>query len=181
MALNSSAQKIIAVFGSSGITQDSEAAKQAYHLGRRLAESGLGICNGGYMGVMEAVSRGAADAGGTIIGVTCSAFSRRSPNPYLTQEIPTSDLLERISTLLRLADAYIVLDGNIGTLAELFLAWNLRVTGGSKPVLVVGENLRNALQALQSYTEIDDSQLRSLTFLPSVERVCEFLYRHFQI
>jgi len=129
---------------------------------------------------MEAVSRGAAEAGGTVIGVTCAAFSSRAPNPYLTQAIETRDLLERIATLLRIADAYIVLDGNIGTLAEFFLSWNLLVTGWSKPLLIVGEKLRQALQALQTYTEIEEKQLRHLVFLPTGENAVEYLRRHFQ-
>ncbi|RJP23110.1 MAG: hypothetical protein C4527_20810 [Candidatus Omnitrophota bacterium] len=112
--------KIIAVFGSSAITQDSPEAARAHRLGRLLAEASFTVCNGGYMGVMEACSRGASEAGGKVIGVTCETFSRRSPNPFLTEEIPCKDLLERIATLMRIADAYLVLDGNIGTLAELF-------------------------------------------------------------
>lgn len=36
-----------------------------------LAERGHIVLNGGYIGTMEAVSRGAAEAGGHVIGVTC--------------------------------------------------------------------------------------------------------------
>ena len=167
--------KTIAVYGSSAITQESEAARQAERLGRILAESSFAICNGGYMGVMEACSRGAREAGGQIIGVTTSTFSKRKPNPYLTKEIPAGDLLERITTLMRLADAYIVLDGSIGTLAELFLAWNLVATGWNKPLIVVGEENRSALQALKNHTEIQDKHLSLLTFAPTVDEAAEHL------
>lgn len=171
--------KTIAIYGSSAITQDSEAARQAERLGERLAQAKFAICNGGYMGVMEACSRGAAKAGGRIIGVTTSTFSKRFPNPYLTEEITTGNLIERIGTLMGIADAYIVLDGNIGTLAELFLAWNLVATGWDKPLIVVGAEMKNTLHALSEYTEIRDKQMAKLTFVATVDEVVAFLERRF--
>lgn len=179
--MNISIKKTIAVFGSSAVSQDSAAAEQAYRLGYALAQCGFTLCNGGYMGIMEAASRGAAEAKGEVVGVTCSALARRSPNSYLTREILTPDLPERIATLMRIADAYIVLDGNIGTLAELFLAWNLAVIGWTKPLIVVGDSMRQALLALQPYTEIQEKQFAYLTFLPSVDAAVALLCRYYEI
>ncbi len=173
--------KTVAVFGSSAINQDSDAALEAERLGRLLAEANLKICNGGYMGVMEACSRGARGANGQITGVVCSAFSRRQPNPYLTGIVEARDLPDRIATLMRMADAYIVLDGNIGTLAELFVAWNVVATGWNRPVLVVGEGLKQALHGLQPYTEIREEQLRMLTFVKDVDEAVAWLNKYFQI
>lgn len=166
-------QNVIAVYGSSAITQDSVEAQNAETLGRLLAEAGYAVCTGGYMGVMEAASRGAKAAGGNVIGVTCKAFSNRTPNLYLTQEIETDDLPQRIATLMRIADGYIVLDGGIGTLAELLLAWNLLAMGGSKPVIVVGEPLKKTVDAMKPYTEISDRLLDMLVFVDTVEAACE--------
>lgn len=173
--------KTVAVFGSSAINQDSDAALEAERLGRRLAEAKLKICNGGYMGVMEACSRGARQANGRIAGVVCSAFSRRQPNPYLTEIVETRDLPDRIATLMRMADAYIVLDGNIGTLAELFVAWNVAAIGWNKPVLVVGEDMKQALYGLQPFTEIREEQLELLTFVKNAGMAVVWLERFFQI
>lgn len=159
----------IAVYGSSGITQDSDVAAQAERIGVLLASSGFRVSNGGYMGVMEACSRGAHNAGGEVVGVTCKAFRDRSPNPYLTEEISTPDLNERIVTLMRISDAYVILDGAIGTFAELFLAWNLVYMGWDKPIIVVGEPMKNAVLALQELTEIDDRQMRLIEFAPDVD------------
>lgn len=171
--------KTVAVYGSSAISQDGPAAKNAERLGRLLAEAQLKICNGGYMGAMEACSRGAQEAGGQVIGVTCAAFSKRRPNPYLTEIMDTRDLPERITTLMRLADAYIILDGNIGTLAELFLAWNVAATGWNKPVLVVGDAMKKAVLGLQEHTEIGEKQLALLTFIPDVVQAADWLKRYF--
>lgn len=132
------------------------------------------------MGVMESCSRGAKEAGGIVIGVTCSAvFSRRTPNPYLTEIDDQPDLPARIVTLIRMADAYVVLDGNIGTLAELFLAWNVVATGWIKPLIVVGSALKAGLNALTEYTEIDDKQLSLISFVETVDEAAGFLRSYF--
>ncbi|HOJ60639.1 MAG TPA: LOG family protein [bacterium] len=172
--------KTIAVYGSSGIPQDSPAAERAARLGRLLARARFKICNGGYMGVMEACSRGANEAGGVVIGVTCDGFQNRTPNPFLTEIVRTPDLPERIAVLMRLADGYIVLDGNIGTLAELFVAWNVVATGWKKPILVVGEDLKKALYEMQKSTEIGEKQLALLNFVDTADEAVEFLKAYFQ-
>ncbi|MBN2327760.1 MAG: LOG family protein [Candidatus Omnitrophica bacterium] len=171
--------KTVAVYGSSAISQNGAAAQNAERLGRLLAEAKMKICNGGYMGAMEACSRGAREAGGQVVGVICAAFSKRRPNPHLTEIIDTRDLPERITTLMRLADAYIVLDGNIGTMAELFLAWNVAATGWDKPVLVVGDSMKKAVFELQAHTEISEKQLAMLTFVDDVDRAVDCLKSYF--
>lgn len=167
--------RTIAVFGSSGVTQESELAQQAEELGRRLAQHGYRISNGGYMGVMEACSRGAQWAGGEVIGVTCQAFDERSPNPYLSKEVNTPDLNERITTLMRLSDGYIVLDGMIGTMAELFLAWNLIFMGEQKPLIVVGDALRRFIENLHQYTEINPRHIEYLRFAQDIDEAMKLL------
>ncbi len=133
------------------------------------------------MGAMEASSRGASEAGGRIIGVTSKTFSHRTPNPYLTEERMTNDLLDRIATLMRLADAYIVMDGSIGTLAELFVAWNMLATGWDKPLIVVGDYLRCAMEVLQDYTEIREKHLDVIEFVPDEAAAVNFLHQHYKM
>ncbi len=171
----------IAVFGSSAIKQDSEQAQEAYRLGYALAEAGFTICNGGYMGVMEAVSRGTQEAGSEVYGVTCELFDDRMPNPYLTEEYESLDLPERISHLMRMSDGYVIFPGNIGTLAELFLSWNLAAMGYGRPVIVVGENMKQAILSLQRYTEICDKQLRLLTFVENAEEATRVILQWFKM
>lgn len=164
---------VIAVYGSARVSQDSDTAKLAERVGGLLVNAGYDICSGGYTGVMEAASRGAKHAGGEVIGVTCKSFSKRTPNSYLTKNIVTEDLPERISTLMRIADGYIILDGGIGTLAELLLAWNLVVLGDKKPVIIVGELLRKAVYAMAEHTEVTDELMSLLIFVDTVEEACE--------
>jgi uncharacterized protein (TIGR00725 family) len=62
----------ISVFGGSQPEEGSLAYQEAYQLGKLLAEAGHIVLTGGYIGTMEAVSRGASEADGHVIGVTCA-------------------------------------------------------------------------------------------------------------
>ena len=93
--------------------------------GRLLAKAGYAIANGGYGGTMLAAAKGAAESDGEIIDVTCSAFKSSRANEYVTREIVTGSLDERLETLVKLGQGYIVLPGGFGTLDELFEAITL--------------------------------------------------------
>jgi uncharacterized protein (TIGR00730 family) len=110
-------------------------------MGRLLAQAGFTIANGGYGGTMLAAAKGAAEAGGEVIGVTCSAFKSSKANEYITREIVTGSLDERLDTLTELGRAYVVLPGGTGTLLELAKVWELKNKGflnADKPVILVG-------------------------------------------
>jgi predicted Rossmann-fold nucleotide-binding protein len=94
---------------------------------------------------MLAASKGAREAGGEVIGVTCSAFKAGSANKFLCREIVTTSLNERLDTLISLGSAYVVLPGGTGTLLELALVWELKNKGfltGDKPIILLGEYWR---------------------------------------
>lgn len=108
---------------------------------------------------MEAVSRGASIAGGTVIGVTAPAlFTRRSSaNEYVTREIQAPTLVERIGTLIGQANGVIALPGSIGTAAELIVSWNLnhvarRNRGARVPTVAVGDEWRDLSRLLVERT-----------------------------
>ncbi|MFQ5342158.1 MAG: hypothetical protein ACE5F6_11500, partial [Anaerolineae bacterium] len=75
MATSSSDRKVVAVFGGGAPPPGSPAYAEAERLGRLLARAGYSVLNGGYSGTMEAVSRGANEAGGHVIAVTSQVFS----------------------------------------------------------------------------------------------------------
>lgn len=116
--------KIVTVFGSSLPREGSPAYVEAHRLGRLLAEAGYAVCNGGYGGLMEASARGAREAGGHTIGVTCAVWTRK-PNPFVVEQVHTQSFSERLMTLIQRGDAYVVLPGGTGTLAELALVWEM--------------------------------------------------------
>ena len=132
----------MAVYGSSQAVPGDGVYELGVELGRLLAEAGFGVVNGGYSGLMEAVSAGAAEAGGPVIGVTApSLFPDRSGgNRFLTEEVPAESLIDRIKVMSEMACAAIVLPGSIGTLTELAVAWNdaiLSARRGVPPIPII--------------------------------------------
>ena len=135
-------QKVISIFGTSKASPDSAAYKTAYELGESLARAGFTIANGGYGGTMLASAEAAAKAGGNVIGVTCTAFKRGRANEYVSREISTNSLNERLNKLIEVGDGYVVLPGSTGTLLELAAVWELKNKGfldGGKPIILLGE------------------------------------------
>jgi len=170
----------ITIFGSSRVRPESEEYTQALELGRALGSRGYTVVTGGYDGVMEAVSRGAKEAGGRVVGVTVEVIARnfsRQPNAYLDQEIQTAALLERIDKLVELGSAYIVLPGGSGTLVELGAVWNLAFLGAlhGKPIIVVGRGWERVLRLMLQELHTIEADLQVLTFVPDVQAAVESL------
>ena len=120
--------KAVSVFGSSQVHPGSPAYDEARLVGTLLAREGLTVCSGGYGGVMEAVSRGAKEAGGFVIGVTSKMFTGRGANRWVDEEVQTETFIERLRTLIGLGHGYLALKGGIGTLTEISLVWSLLQT-----------------------------------------------------
>src|SRR5690348_3380393 len=138
------------------------------------------VVTGGYNGVMEAVSRGAKEAGGHVIGVTVEVIARnfeRVPNTYLDQEVKTAALLERIDKMVELGSAYVVLPGGAGTLAELGVVWNLALLGAlhGKPLVVVGNGWRRVLHTMIEELQTVETDLKFLQLVPDVPAAVEVL------
>lgn len=134
-------KKTIAIFGTGRAKQGDANFQLAYETGKLLAEAGFTIANGGYGGTMLAAARGAAQIGGEVIGVTCSAFKNSTANKYVTREIVTGSLDERLDTLIKLGQGYVVLPGGTGTLLELAKVWELKNKGflkTDKPIILLG-------------------------------------------
>lgn len=129
----------VCVFGTSD-PADTEATAQAERLGRALAAHEWVTVTGGYTAVMEGANRGARQAGGFSVGVTCRMFSRK-PNEWLDEAVWTDTLLARLETLLRLGDAYVACKGGTGTLAEIAMAWeyiNKKILP-NRPLVLLGD------------------------------------------
>ena len=101
-------------------------ARAAERVGAGIAEAGAVLFSGGRTGVMEAASRGAARAGGTVVGVL-PGFSRSDANRWVTIPIVTGMDQARNVILVRSCDAVIAVGGSYGTLSEIALALKLGV------------------------------------------------------
>lgn len=100
---------------------DERTAEIAERVGELLAQKGAVVICGGYGGVMEACSRGAASAGGMVIGVL-SEGDRRGANPYLSASVVTGMGQARNAVIVRSSHAVIAISGGYGTLSEIALA-----------------------------------------------------------
>ena len=96
-------------------------AARAERVGAALAAAGAVLLCGGLGGVMAAASRGAARAGGTVVGLL-PGFARTDANPWVTIPLVTGMDQARNVILVRSADAVIAVGGRYGTLSEIALA-----------------------------------------------------------
>jgi uncharacterized protein (TIGR00725 family) len=114
--------RYVAVCGASEATPSQlEAARE---IGRLLAKEGAVVINGGYGGVMNAVSEGAASQGGTVVGILPES-DRDGANPHLTVAIPTGLGQARNLLIVTAADSVIAIGSGWGTLSEIALAKRL--------------------------------------------------------
>ena len=148
----------VTVFGGSQPKEGEAAYVEARALGRLLAERGHTVLTGGYIGVMEAVSRGAHEAGGHVIGVTCADIERwrpRAANRWVKEEIKRETLVERLHTLIHESDAAFAMPGGTGTLTEIALMWNLMSVESlhRRPLILVGGGWQSTFD--QFFREFD--------------------------
>jgi uncharacterized protein (TIGR00730 family) len=139
--MNNAPKRIISVFGTRHADENNPVFQTGMQLGQLLAKAGFEIANGGYGGVMRAVAKGAAGIGGKVYGVTCTAFKRGRANEFISDEISTDNLNQRLGKLIEMADGYIVLAGATGTLLELAWIWehkNKRFETAEKPIILLG-------------------------------------------
>src|SRR5437879_6314442 len=117
---------IVTVFGSSRPKEGDADYEEARVLGRALARHGFTICSGGYGGVMEAVSRGAKEAGGRTYGVTAEFFKKAKLNAWIDVEVRAKTWEEALFELIRRPDACVAGNGGAGTPAALGVVWETR-------------------------------------------------------
>ena len=143
----------ISVFGSSQSREGDTAYSEAIELGRLLAERGHAVLTGGYIGTMEAVSRGAKEAGGHVIGVTCEdieTWRKVKANAWVMEEIKKKTLEERLHALIHESDAALALPGGPGTLTEISLMWNLMIVESlhRRPLILIGDGWQSVFDQL---------------------------------
>ena len=172
----------ISVFGGSQPKEGEGAYAEAMELGRLLAERGHTVLTGGYIGTMEAVSRGAREAGGHVIGVTCEDIETWRPvkaNAWVMEEIRKKTLIERLHALIHESDAAFALPGGAGTLTEITLMWNLMIVESlhRRPLILIGDGWQSVFdqffQKLQAYMPVHQREI--LGFAKDVQTAVNML------
>jgi uncharacterized protein (TIGR00730 family) len=172
----------ISVFGGSQTKEGDAAYAEALELGRLLAQRGHIVLTGGYIGTMEAVSRGAHEAGGHVIGVTCEDIETWRPikaNAWVKEERRKKTLIERLHALIHESDAAIALPGGAGTLTEVALMWNLMIVESlhRRPLILVGRGWQSTFDQFfnEFHTYMPVHQRDLLHFAEDVQTAVKLL------
>ncbi|MCP4417414.1 MAG: LOG family protein [Chloroflexi bacterium] len=162
-------KRIISVFGSSAPKPGSLAYEEARLLGMHLAQAGFAVATGGYSGTMTAVSQGASEAGGHVIGVTSAQieqFRPLGPNRWVAEEIKFESLRDRLLHLVTENDGMIVLPGGIGTLSEMALAWSFLQVGEvtKRPLVLLGSLWQQTIDSFYTSDYVREKDMTLLSF-----------------
>ncbi len=172
----------ITVFGGSQTKSGEKAYEDALRLGRLLGAEGYTVLTGGYIGTMEAVSRGAMESGGYVIGVTCDEIEQWrpvAPNRWIHEERRFPTLRQRLFSLVEDCDVALALPGGIGTLAEISVMWSHLLTKSitKRPLVLIGPGWSTVISTF--YTTfgdyISDKYRSILKFTPDIDTTIEFL------
>jgi hypothetical protein len=130
----------IAVFGSARTPAESPTYALAEQLGGELARAGFAVITGGGPGTMEAVNRGASEAGGVSVGLGIELPFESGLNQWADIGVNFRYFFARKTMFVKYSQGFIVLPGGFGTLDELFEALTLAQTGKvtSFPVVLLG-------------------------------------------
>lgn len=128
----------VAVVGSSAVDEDEY--ELARSLGRELARRGVAVVCGGRGGVMEAVSFGAASAGGLTVGIL-PGRDGRGANPWILLPLATGMGEGRNALVVRAAESVVAVGGSWGTLSEIALARKM-----GREVALLGRPLMGGLE-----------------------------------
>lgn len=169
-------EKIVTIFGGSRCKEESEEYRQALRAGQLLAEAGYTICTGGYLGVMEAASRGARERGGRVLGIVMNQF-KAEPNRYLTDKVATEHFYERLQRLIMRSIGFIALRGGMGTVTEISLVWNKLQTGviEPRPLVLLGDCWSPVIKAWQTNLSVSEKDVQLLDLAATPDEAVQII------
>jgi uncharacterized protein (TIGR00730 family) len=176
MATSPMNERIVTIFGGSKCAEDTSEYRDARDLGALLADAGFTICTGGYLGIMEAASRGARDRGGRVFGIVMNQF-KNEPNRYLTDKVATDHFYDRLQNLITRSVGFVALRGGMGTVTEVSLVWNKLTTRviGARPLVLVGDCWRPVVETWQKYLAVSDDDVSFLDFAQTPQEAAEII------
>jgi uncharacterized protein (TIGR00730 family) len=130
----------VTVFGSARIPESHPYYHLGMEMGKGLTRIGFTVMTGGGPGLMEAVNRGAKEAGGRSVGVNIILPIEQAPNRYLDKMVNCRYFFVRKVLLFKYSFAFVALPGGLGTLDELTEALTLIQTKTiiHFPVVLIG-------------------------------------------
>jgi uncharacterized protein (TIGR00730 family) len=174
--------RAVTVFGSARTKEGDVLYAKAYELAQILGKNGFNMITGGGPGVMEAVNRGASEAGVKSVGINIELPYEQKPNSYITVPLSFRYFFVRKVMFLKYAIAYVVLPGGFGTLDELFESITLIQTKKMRPfpVVLMGSSYWNDLVAfmkkhLLENGMINKDDLEIFKIMDDPEEIAEYI------
>jgi len=169
-------ERIVTIFGGAKCQELDDEYRHAHRVGELLAAAGFTICTGGYLGVMEAASRGAREAGGRVLGIVMNQF-KSEPNRYLTDKVATPHFYERLQRLITRSVGFVAIRGGMGTVTELSLVWNKIQTKviEPRPLVLLGDCWPPVVEQWKKYLAVSDSDVAALDFARTPEEAVEII------
>jgi uncharacterized protein (TIGR00730 family) len=152
----------VSVFGSARTPAGHPAYALAERVGRALAEAGFAVITGGGPGVMEAVNKGASEAGGISVGLGIELPWEAELNQWVDVGINFRYFFARKTMFVKYSQGYLALPGGLGTLDELFEAMTLVQTQKitSFPIVLLGVAEWSGLLDWMSSTMLADGRIK---------------------
>ncbi|MEM9696769.1 MAG: LOG family protein [Myxococcota bacterium] len=142
----------VTIFGSARIQPDDALYASVCQLARRLSEKGCHIVTGGGPGLMQAANEGSVRGDpldvARSIGIRVALPFEKEANPYVEDAYTHETFFTRLHQFVRLSDAFVVVEGGIGTTLELFLVWQLlqvKHLSRDVPLILVGPMWKDLL------------------------------------
>ena len=168
--------RIVTIFGGSRCDESCEEYGQALRVGQLLAEAGYTICTGGYLGIMEAASRGAREKNGRVLGIVMNQF-KAEPNRYLTDKVATNHFYDRLQHLIMRSVGFIALRGGMGTVTEISLVWNKLQTRvlDYRPLVLLGDCWPPIVEAWRKHLVVSEEDVSVLDFAETPEEAVSII------
>jgi uncharacterized protein (TIGR00730 family) len=115
----------VSVFGSARTPREHPEYEAALEIGRALALAGFAVITGGGPGTMEAVNRGASEAGGISVGLGIELPFEQKLNDWVDLGVNFRYFFARKTMFVKYAQAFVIMPGGFGTLDETFEALTL--------------------------------------------------------
>lgn len=175
--------KEVTVFGSARTTLGSRYCQEGEKLGRMLASEGYTTITGGGPGVMEAVNKGAHDAGGPSLGLNIQLPKEQRVNQYVNRGIGFHFFFTRKVMMTSPSQAFVVFPGGFGTLDEFFEVVTLMQTKKMPrvPLILMGKEYWNALdhfirqEVLEHQQAIEPEDLRLYQIVDSADEAMRII------
>jgi uncharacterized protein (TIGR00730 family) len=178
----------ITVFGSARTLRTDPYYKAGEELGAALARRGFAVITGGGPGMMEAVNKGAHDAGGLSVGANIELPHEQSLNKYVDLGVEFRYFFVRKNMFVKYARGFVIFPGGYGTLDELFESLTLAQTGKIEhfPIVLFGSSYWQGLldwlkEQVLSMNAIAPEDLNLMTLTDDPDEAAEMATRPLQV